>query len=66
MYLLVKFSDHGSYRNGDINFYIKSYMDALENAEPTASIRNIARFLKSGIPMYNSELLFTKNNKLWN
>ena len=41
-------------------------MDALENAEPTASIRNIARFLKSGIPIYNSELLFIKNNKLWN
>ena len=63
MYQLVNFSDHRSYRNGDINFYIKSYIDALENAEPTASIRNIVRFLKSGIPIYNFELLFTKNNK---
>ena len=33
MYLLAKFGDHRSYRNGDINTYIKSYMDTLENAE---------------------------------
>ena len=30
-------------------------MDTLEKAELTASIRNIARFLKSGILIYNSE-----------
>ena len=42
--------------NGDINFYIKSYMDSLEQAGPTASIRHIGRFLKSGIPIFNSEV----------
>ena len=47
---------HGSYRNGDINSYINSYMDTLEIAELTASIRHIARFLKSAILTYDSEL----------
>ena len=32
-------------------------MDTLENAEFLASICNIARYLKSGIPIYNSEVL---------
>ena len=36
-------SDHRSYRNGDINSYIKSYMDTLKQAE-------------SGTPTYNSEV----------
>ena len=31
-------------------------MDILEKAELTASILYIARFLKSGIPIYNSEV----------
>ena len=31
-------------------------MDTLEKAKLTASIRHIARFLKSGIPIYNSEV----------
>ena len=31
-------------------------MDTFENAELTASIRHIARFLKSGIPIYNFKL----------
>ena len=31
-------------------------MDTLEKAELTASIRHIARFLKSGIPIYDSEV----------
>ena len=31
-------------------------MDILEKAEFSASIRHIARFLKSGIPIYNSEV----------
>ena len=39
-----------------INFYIKSYMDSLEQAGPTASIRHIGRFLKSGVPIFNSEV----------
>ena len=56
MYLLTKFGDHRSYRNGDINSYINSYMDTLEKVELTASIGHIAIFLKSGIPIYNSEV----------
>ena len=31
-------------------------MDTLEKAEHIASFRHIARFLKSGIPIYNSEV----------
>ena len=31
-------------------------MDTLENAELTALICHVARFLKSGIPIYNSEV----------
>ena len=56
MYLLAKFGDHRSYRNGDINSYINSYIVAMEKAELTASICHIVRFLKSGIPIYNSEV----------
>ena len=63
MYLLAKFGDHWSYRNGDINSYIKSYIDALENAELTTLIRHVSRFLKSGIPIYNSEVLDTVGRK---
>ena len=37
MYLLAKLGDHRFYRTGDINSYINSYMDTLENAEVTAS-----------------------------
>ena len=51
MYLLAKFVDHAPYKNGDINSYIKSYTDILENAELTTSIRHSAKFLKSGIPI---------------
>ena len=56
MYLLPKFGGHRSYRNGDVDSYIYSYMDTLEKAKFTASIRHIARFLKSGIPIYNFEV----------
>ena len=31
-------------------------MDTLENAELTTLICHVARFLKSGIPIYNSEV----------
>ena len=31
-------------------------MDILEKSELTASIRHIARFFKSGIPIHNSEI----------
>ena len=56
MYLLAKFGDNRSHRNGNINSYISSYMDTLENVALTASIRHIARFLKSEISIYNSEI----------
>ena len=51
MYLLAKFGGHRSYRNRDIN----SYINTLGKVEFTASIRHIAIFLKSGIPIYNSK-----------
>ena len=38
-------------------------MDTLEKAELNASIRHIAKFLKSGIPIYNSEVLDTAGRK---
>ena len=38
-------------------------MDNLENAELTPSINHIARFLKSGIPIYNSEVPDTAGKK---
>ena len=45
MYLLAKLGGHSSYGNGDINSYISSYMDALEKAELSTSVRHIERFL---------------------
>ena len=56
MYLIANFRDHRSYRNGDINSYIKSYVDTLEKAKLTTLHRHITGFLKSGIPIYNSEV----------
>ena len=56
MYLLTKFRDHRSYSNGEINFYIKSYMVTLGNAELTTSICHIGRFFKSRIQIYNPEV----------
>ena len=54
MNLLAKFGNYRSYRHGDIN----PYMVTLENAELTALIRHIGRFLKSEILMiYNSKVL---------
>ena len=44
MCLLSKFGDQRSNRNGDINSYINSYMDTLEKAELTASIRHMQDF----------------------
>ena len=51
MYQLVKFGGHRSYRNGDTNPDINFYI--LEKCELTTGIRHIARFLRSGIPIYN-------------
>ena len=56
MYLLAKFGDHSSYKNGYITSYIKSYINTLEQAELTTSVRHIARLLKSGILIYSSEV----------
>ena len=47
----------------DVNSYINSYMDILEKAELAASIRHIARLLKSVIPIYISEVLDTAGRK---
>ena len=41
-----EFGDHRSYKNGDINCYINSYMDTLEKADRITSIRHIAGILK--------------------
>ena len=59
MYLLAKFGGHRSDKNVDIN----SYMDTLEKVELTVLIRHIARLVKSGIPIYNSEVLDTADRK---
>ena len=40
-----------------------SYMDILEKAELTASMRQIARFLKSGKPIYDSKVPDTAGRK---
>ena len=63
MYLLAKFGDHRCHRNGDINSYINSNIYTLENAQLTATIRHIARFLKSGIPIYNTVVQDTAGKK---
>ena len=63
MYLLAEFGDHRPDRNGDINSFIKYYMDTLERVEISTSIRHIARFLKSGIPIYSSDVLDTDGRK---
>ena len=63
MFLLVKPRDHKFQRNGDINSYINSYMETLEKAELTTSICHIGRFLKSGIPIYNSKVPDMANRK---
>ena len=59
MCLLAKFGGHRSYRNG----YLSSYIDTLEKLKLIASICYIARFLKSGIPIYNSEVADTAGRK---
>ena len=63
MYLLAKFGDHRSYRNGDTNSYINSYMDILKKTKLTALLRHIAIFIKSKIPIYNSEVLDAADRK---
>ena len=42
---------------------MKFHMDTLENAKLTASVRLIARFFKSGIPIYNSKVPDTAGRK---
>ena len=50
-------------RNGDINGDINSYKDTLEKVELTALINHIAIFLKSAIPICNSEFPDTAGRK---
>ena len=64
MYLVANLGDHRSYRNGNIDSFINCYMDILQKAELTASIHHIARFFKSGIPIYSSEDPDTAGRKL--
>ena len=56
MYLLAKFGSHRSYGNGDIKSYFSSYMNTLEKAELSASVRQIERFSESRIQIYNSKV----------
>ena len=58
-----KFGDHRSYINGDINSYISSYMETLEKLNPPPSVRNIGRFLKSWITIYNFKVPDTAGTK---
>ena len=46
-----------------INSHIKPYMNTLERAELTALIRHVAKFLISGIPIFNSEVRDTAGRK---
>ena len=62
--MLAKFCDRSSYISGDISFYINSYINTLEKAELTASIHHTARFLKSGTPIYNSEVPDTADREM--
>ena len=59
----AKFGNHRKIRNIDINSYIKSYMETLENAELTTLILHNARFFKSRIPIYKSEVPDTAGRK---
>ena len=63
MYLLARCDGHRPYGTGYINYYINSYMNTFEKAELTASTRSIERFSKSGITIYNSEVLDMAGNK---
>ena len=63
MYLLSKPGSDRTDGNGDINSYINFYMNTLEKAELTDSVWHIERFLKSGIPICNSDLLGTADRK---
>ena len=60
--LLFRFIGHKSYGNGDINSYI-TYINILEKAELTASIRQTERFSKSGISIFNCEVPGTTGRK---
>ena len=53
---LVKFGDHRSYRNGDINSYINFNKDTSKKNELTASIIYIAIFSKSERAICNIEI----------
>ena len=61
--MLAKFGGDRSYGNGDAISYINSYMNTLEKAELTASLRHIERFSKSVIPIYNPEVPDTAGRK---
>ena len=64
MYLLAKFGGHRSYRNGDMNYYINSFIITSEIPELSASFRHTERFFKSEILIYNSQVLDTAGRKM--
>ena len=65
MYLFAKFGIvTGPYGNGNTNSYISSYMNTLEKAELNISLHHSERFSKSGIPIYNSEVLDIAGRKI--
>ena len=67
MYPLSKFSGHRNGGNRDGNSYVNScvnsYVNSLVKAEITASVYHIERFLKSEMPIDNSEVLDTADRK---
>ena len=54
--MLAKFGSHRSSGNGDINSYINSYMNISGKVDLSTSFRDIKRFSKSVIPIYNFEV----------
>ena len=56
MYLLANLGNHRSYGYKNINSYVNSYMNNLNKADLTSSIRHIERFSNSEIPIYNSKV----------
>ena len=63
MYLLAKLGSDRTDGNGHINSYVNSYMNTFEKAELTDLVCHIERFLKSGIPICNSDLSDTAGRK---
>ena len=57
MYLLPKSCGYRFYRIDDVKPYINPYMNILEKAVLTTSIPRIVKSAKSGVTIYNLEVL---------